>query len=72
MLIFNLCYYKSREELQLPIGTDKTQLHRDFLQFLSYLPKMFLHHTMSGLRVPHGVLLPDHQYTTLLLSVSLC
>ena len=32
---------------------------------------MFLHHTISGLLVPHGVLLPDHQYTALLLSVSL-
>ena len=32
---------------------------------------MFLHHTISGLLVPHGVLLPDHQYTVLLLSVSL-
>ena len=26
---------------------------------------------MSGLLVPHGVLLRDHQYTSLLLSVSL-
>ena len=31
---------------------------------------MFLHQTISGLLVPHGVLLPDHQYTALLLSVS--
>ena len=31
MLIFNFFYYKSRDEVQLAIGTDKTQLHRDFL-----------------------------------------
>ena len=64
--------YKSRDEFQFAIGTDKTRLFlTDVLLFLSYLPDIFVHHTMSGLFVPHVLILPDHQYTALLLSVSL-
>ena len=57
--------------MQFATGTDKTQLHKYFFKFLPYLPNIFVHHTMSGLLVPHGMILRDHQYTALHLSVSL-